>query len=93
MTLAVCCCLIVCVGWCLFGVVLVVFFSRLDVVRCSLFLVCCVMFEVCVARWRYALFVIWCVSCVVCRVGFVVVSCFCLFQLGVSSCCLLSVVC
>ena len=92
MTFAVCCCLVVCVGWCLFGVVLVVF-SRLDVVRCSLFLVCCVMFEVCVARWRYALFVILCVSCVVCRVGFVAVSCVLLFQLGVCCCCLLFVVC
>ena len=72
-----CCGLIVCVGWCLFGVVLV-FFSILGVVRCSLFLDCCVMFEVCVACWRYVLFVLCCVSVVVCRVGFVVVK-WCLF--------------
>ena len=70
-----CCCLFVCVGWCLFGVALVVvrYFGC-----CSLFfvIVCCVMFEVCVACWRYVLFVLRCVSFVVCRAGFVVVRCF-----------------
>ena len=75
--------------WCCVGSL----FPRLDVVRCSLFLVCCVTFEVCAACRCYALFVICCVSCVVCRVGFVVVNwCFLLFQLGVCCCCVLFVV-
>ena len=61
------------------------FFDIGGVARCYLFLVCCVMFAVCVACWRYVLFVICCVSCVVCRVGLVVVK-WCFF---VSARCLL----